>query len=115
MKKLWLLVALVPTLALAAGFRTGQVSVGTGSASTIGSVLGRVSLAITNADTANPIYCGNASTVTSSTGFKLAAGVGFVLDNVSTASSGQPVASQTVYCISTGGTVVATFLEDYNQ
>lgn len=115
MKKLWLLVALMPAVALAAGFRTGQVSVGTGSASTIGSTAARTSLAIANADTANPVYCGNASTVSSSTGFRIPAGGGFILNEVSSTSNANSVASQVVYCIATGGTVVVTFLEDSSQ
>ena len=113
--KLTLGALLIATLAFASNFRTGQVSVLTSAASAIGSTAGRVSLTITNTDTANPVYCGPTSAVTSSTGLKIPFGAAFTIDYSSAAFVGQPVAGQPVYCIATGGTVVVTFLEDSAQ
>lgn len=108
MKRLLLAALLLwPAVSLAADFRTGQVSVTTSAVATVGSATNRVSLTIFNTDSTNPIFCGNSS-VTSSTGMKVAAGYGLTIDAV---PSNSPTAARTIGCISTGGTVTTTFWE----
>lgn len=102
---------LFATSAFAFGFRTGQVSVGTGSASQIGDPTDRISISIFNQDSTNPVYCGNSTSVTSSTGLRIGAGIGFTMDGAPEGFTNAPEARAAIYCISTGGTVTVSFLE----
>lgn len=114
-KLLTALLLLACATAYASSTRTGQVSVTTGTAVLVGNNAARVSLSIFNTDGTNPIYCGISSSVSSSTGFKIPAGAGYVWDGGQSAFYGNPVAQQTMYCVATGSSVTAAFLENSSQ
>lgn len=98
------LMLLCAAAALAVDARYGQVSVGTSSASLIGSATGRRSICWSNTDATNPVYCDKVDTVTSSTGMPLKAGQGLCTTD--------PSAALPLYCRATGGTVVVGFKEN---
>lgn len=112
---LTVLFVLSVTWAFASSMRTGQVSVGTGSASAIGNKASRASLTIINTDGTNPVYCGPTSAVASNTGMKIPAGYAFTWDGGPSAYYNSPVALQDFYCIATGSSVTVTFLENSSQ
>jgi hypothetical protein len=109
-KRIILALCLVASTALAANFRTGQESVGTGSAVEVGDTANRGSLTIHNDDSSNPIFCGK-STVSSSNGLKIPAGSAFTFDS----NYGGRAAGLSVYCIATGGTVTASYWESTSE
>jgi hypothetical protein len=96
---LWVAVAVA-----AYSTRYGQVSVGTGSASQIGSTTGRRSLCWSNTSSTNTIYCAGTSGVTSGTGMPMPPG-----DKM---CSNDPSAAEPVYCIAVGGSAVVGFKEN---
>lgn len=113
MKQLLMILGLilVASAAGAYGIRTGQTAVTTGTAVEVGSATDRISLSILNTDGTNPIYCGGTSTVSSSTGLKIPAGVGFTIDSAPDAFTNAPEARSQVFCVATGSTVTASYLE----
>jgi len=92
----------------ARGFRTGQADITVGTAVKVGDAGARAVLTIVNHDGTNPIFCGSAA-VASTTGLRLAAGVGFT---ISGSSQIAPPAEFDIYCVATGGTVRVSFWED---
>lgn len=103
------LLALGPLPVHAGSVAGGQASIGTSSASQIGSAdSARIAVSFLNTDTTNPVYCGATSSVSSSTGMKIPAGVGFTVDSCANMSCG---ANSAVYCIATGSTVTVSYWE----
>lgn len=114
MKRLALfLLLLAPSLALAVGPATEQVSCATGAVSEIGTASGRVSLAVVNQDTTNNVCVGFDPALTCSggdgtDGVVLRPGAGI---DYNAFADGFPEAGFPVYCRGSGGTVVVGFSE----
>jgi hypothetical protein len=107
MKKL-LLVLLLTVPAWAISLRSGQVSVGT-TATLVGDATDRITLILTNDGTAD-IFCGP-STVTTSTGKRVAPQASLTLSDTPSAWSALPSAAVPLYCVTATGTVSVSFLE----
>lgn len=103
-----IVLGLMVTGASAASFRAGQEAVATGATNAIGNKANRVGLRIRNQDGTNPVYCSGASDVSSSTGFRVAAGQDLPIVEI---VDGQPMANVELYCIATGAEVTVSFIE----